>query len=159
MEDNSNPIKTTRKHVPKGPNQRLRQRTAILIIAILVLGFGAALTRLSFLTLVQGSTLQEAAVEQQLKDTTLPAKRGTIYDANGKVLAESASVWQVVIAPIYLKTDEQREAVAKGLSEILELDYDNVYKKTQQESYYVVKPEIRFLSLLIHLMKNTNAEM
>ena len=138
MEDNSNPIKTTRKHVPKGPNQRLRQRTAILIIAILVLGFGAALTRLSFLTLVQGSTLQEAAVEQQLKDTTLPAKRGTIYDANGKVLAESASVWQVVIAPIYLKTDEQREAVAKGLSEILELDYDNVYKKTQQESYYVV---------------------
>ena len=138
MEDNSNPIKTTRKHVPKGPNQRLRQRTAILIIAILVFGFGAALTRLSFLTLVQGSTLQEAAVEQQLKDTTLPAKRGTIYDANGKVLAESASVWQVVIAPIYLKTDEQREAVAKGLSEILELDYDNVYKKTQQESYYVV---------------------
>lgn len=138
MEDNSNPIKTTKKHVPKGPNQRLRQRTAILIIVILVLGFGAALTRLSFLTLVQGSSLQEAAVEQQLKDTTLPAKRGTIYDANGKVLAESASVWQVVIAPIYLKTDEQREAVAKGLSEILELDYDNVYQKTQQESYYVV---------------------
>lgn len=138
MEENNNSVKRTKKRAPKGPNQRLRQRTGILIIIILVLGFGAALVRLSFLTLVQGRTLQEDAVEQQLKDTTLPAKRGIIYDTNGKVLAESASVWQVVIAPIYLQNDEQRQAVAKGLSEILELDYDNVYKKTQQQSYYVV---------------------
>ncbi len=133
MENNN-----TKKRAAKGPNQRLRQRTAILIILILVVGFGAALTRLSFLTLVQGSSLQEDAVDQQLKDTTLPAKRGTIYDANGTVLAESASVWQVVMAPIYFKTDEQRVAVAKGLSEILALEYDNVYEKTKQESYYVV---------------------
>lgn len=138
MEENNNSVKRTKKRAPKGPNQRLRQRTGILIIIILVLGFGAALVRLSFLTLVQGRTLQEDAVEQQLKDTTLPAKRGIIYDTNGKVLAESASVWQVVLAPIYLENDEQRQAVAKGLSEILELDYDNVYKKTQQQSYYVV---------------------
>lgn len=138
MEENNNSVKRTKKRAPKGPNQRLRQRTGILIIIILVLGFGAALVRLSFLTLVQGRTLQEDAVEQQLKDTTLPAKRGIIYDTNGKVLAESASVWQVVLAPIYLENDEQRQAVAKGLSEILELDYDNVYKRTQQQSYYVV---------------------
>lgn len=138
MEENNNSVKRTKKRAPKGPNQRLRQRTGILIIIILVLGFGAALVRLSFLTLVQGRTLQEDAVGQQLKDTTLPAKRGIIYDTNGKVLAESASVWQVVLAPIYLENDEQRQAVAKGLSEILELDYDNVYKKTQQQSYYVV---------------------
>ena len=135
MDNNS---KTNKKRAAKGPNQRLRQRTAVLIIMILMIGFGAVITRLSFLTLVQGSALQEDAVDQQLKDTTLPAKRGTIYDANGTILAESASVWQVVMAPIYFETDEQRVAVAKGLSEILDLDYDNVYEKTKQESYYVV---------------------
>lgn len=134
MENNN----TNKKRAAKGPNQRLRQRTAILIILILVVGFGAALTRLSFLTLVQGSSLQEDAVDQQLKDTTLPAKRGTIYDANGTILAESASVWQVVMAPIYFETDEQRVAVAKGLSDILALEYDDVYAKTAQQSYYVV---------------------
>ena len=134
MENNN----TNKKRAAKGPNQRLRQRTAILIILILVVGFGAALTRLSFLTLVQGSSLQEDAVDQQLKDTTLPAKRGTIYDANGTILAESASVWQVVMAPIYFETDEQRAAVAKGLSDILALEYDDVYAKTAQQSYYVV---------------------
>ena len=135
MDNNS---KTNNKRAAKGPNQRLRQRTAVLIMMILIVGFGAVLTRLSYLTLVQGSSLQEDAVDQQLKDTTLPAKRGTIYDANGTILAESASVWQVVMAPIYFETDEQRVAVAKGLSEILNLDYDNVFEKTKQESYYVV---------------------
>lgn len=137
MENNGNMRKGSKK-AAKGPNQRLRQRTAVLIILILVIGFGAAIARLGYLTIVQGSSLQEDAVGQQLKDTTLPAKRGTIYDANGKVLAESASVWQVVMAPIYFKTDEQRKAAAEGLSEILGLDYDNVYEKTTQESYYVV---------------------
>ena len=99
------------KRAAKGPNQRLRQRTAILIIIILVFGFGAVLGRLSFLTLVQGSELQEKAVNQQLKDTTIPAKRGSIFDVNGKVLAESASVWQVVMAPINFKDDRQRDQI------------------------------------------------
>ncbi len=138
MENNGRPRNSARKRAAKGPNQRLRQRTAILIILILLIGFGAAITRLAYLTLIQGNALQEDAVDQQLKDTTISAKRGTIYDANGKVLAESASVWQVVMAPAYLKDDKQRKAVAQGLSEILELDYDNVYEKTQQNSYYVV---------------------
>lgn len=137
MGNNGNIRKNTKK-AAKGPNQRLRQRTAVLIILILVAGFGAAIARLGYLTIVKGSSLQEDAVGQQLKDTTIPAKRGTIYDTNGKVLAESASVWQVVMAPIYFKTDEQRKAAAEGLSEILGLDYDNVYEKTTQESYYVV---------------------
>ena len=126
-----------KKRPSKGPNQRLRQRTTILILIILVIGFGSVITRLSYLTIIQGSYLQEKAVEQQLKDTVVSAKRGSIYDANGNVLAESASVWQVVMAPANFKTDEQRVAVAKGLSEILELDYDKVYEKTKQNSYYV----------------------
>ena len=131
------------KHTAKGPNQRLRQRSAVLIIVILVIGFGATLLRLGLLTVVQGSDLQERAVDQQLADTTLTAKRGTIYDESGNVLAESASVWQVVMSPINFKNDEQRAAAAQGLSEILGVDYDNVYEKTQQKSYYsVVKRKV-----------------
>lgn len=143
LANNNNPAGNSRKHTAKGPNQRLRQRTAVLIVLILIIGFGAAILRLSFLTLVQGSELQEAAVDQMLADTSISAKRGTIYDKNGKVLAESASVWQVVMAPVNFKTDEQREACAKGLSEILGLEYEDVYEKTQQQSYYsVVKRKI-----------------
>ncbi len=121
-----------------GPNQRLRRRSVILILVILVAGFGAVIARLAYLQLVQNTYLQEKAVEQQLTDTTINAKRGTIYDTNGKVLAQSASVWKVVLAPAYFETEDQRVYVAKQLASILDLDETSVYEKTKQNSYYVV---------------------
>lgn len=128
----------SKKRAEKGPAQRLRQRTAILILLILVLGFGAAVLRLTYLTTVQSSELQESAVDLQLADTTVSAKRGTIYDANGNVLAGSASVWQVVMSPVNFKNDKQRQAAAKGLSEIFDLEYNDVLDDTKQQSHYVV---------------------
>ena len=103
-----------------------------------MLGFGAAVLRLTYLTTVQSSELQESAVDLQLADTTVSAKRGTIYDANGNVLAESASVWQVVMSPVNFKNDKQRQAAAKGLSEIFDLEYNDVLDDTKQQSHYVV---------------------
>lgn len=121
----------------KGVNQKLRHRTMILLAIILIIGFGAATCRLAFLQVVKGESLSQKAVEQQLHDTEISAKRGTIYDRTGKVLAQSASVWRVVMAPANFKTDEQREYVAKNLSKILDLDYDEVLKETKENSYYV----------------------
>lgn len=126
------------KRSKKGVLQLLRMRTTMLILLILVIGFGAVSVRIGYLTLVQGTYLQEKAVEQQLVDTTVNSKRGTIYDAKGKVLAQSASVWKVVLAPAYLETEEQRIYVAQNLAKILDLKYEDVYKKTKQKTYYVV---------------------
>ena len=127
----------------KGANQRLRQRTVWLLIIILAFGFGAVISRLAYLQLIAGEDLQQKAVSQQLSDTTISAKRGTIYDRNGKILAQSASVWQVVLSPANFKTDEQREFVATRLAEILDLEKEDVLEKTKQNSYYsVVKRKI-----------------
>lgn len=124
-----------------GANQKLRRRTVWLLIIILALGFGAVITRLAFLQLVQGEELQRKAIEQQLRDTPISAKRGTIYDTNGKVLAQSASVWRVVMAPAEFssdeKGDEQRAFVAKRLSEILGLDEKDLLEDTKQNTYFV----------------------
>ena len=110
----------------KGVNQKLRHRTMILLVIILVIGFGAATCRLAFLQVVRGESLSQKAVEQQLHDTEISAKRGTIYDRTGKVLAQSASVWRVVMAPANFKTDEQREYVAKNLSKILDCSFSGI---------------------------------
>lgn len=129
--------------VAKGPNQRLRQRTSILLLLILCVGFGLAICRLAYLQLAMGEELQQKAVEQQLTDTTINAKRGTIYDRNGEVMAQSASVWKVVLAPAYFEDDEERAIVSKGLAEILDLDQENVFEKTQKKTYYeIVKRRI-----------------
>lgn len=115
----------------------------IIMSCILLLGFGTVAFRLTQLTVVQGAELQQDAVEQQLADTTINARRGSIYDTNGKVLAQSATVWKVVLSPINFKNDKERTIVSKGLSEILGLDQESIYEKTKEKSYYsVVKRRI-----------------
>lgn len=123
--------------VAKGKKQTFKSRSNTLLAIILILGFGAAICRLGYLQIFKADELQQDAVNQQLTDTTLSAKRGTIYDANKKVLAVSASVWRVVLAPVYLEDDNERRIVAEGLSPIVDVDSEEIFKKSQQESYYV----------------------
>ena len=104
----------------KGAAAKLWHRSIILLIIIIVLGFGVVAVRLLYLQTYMSEELQQKAVEQQLADTTLSAKRGSIYDRNGNILAQSVTVWNIVIAPANLETDKERQIVAKGLSEILE---------------------------------------
>lgn len=121
----------------KGKKQTFKSRSNVLLAIILILGFGAAVCRLGYLQIFKANELQQSAVNQQLTDTTLSAKRGAIYDANKKVLAISASVWRVVLAPVYLEDDTQRRIVADGLSEIVDVDSETIFEKSQQNSYYV----------------------
>ena len=106
----------------KGTTIRMWRRTLFLLAVFMVVGFGAIIFSLIKLQLVEGESLQERAVEQQMKDTTIPAMRGAIYDRNMRPLAQSATVWTVVLEPAYLTTDEQRETIAAGLSQILGMD-------------------------------------
>ncbi len=121
----------------KGPTVMLWRRSLIVLLVILIGGFGSVVARLLYLQTYMASDLQQRAVNQQLADTTISAKRGSIYDKNGKVIAQSATVWKIVIAPIYLETDEDRHIVADGLAEILSLESDEIYKKTLKKSYYI----------------------
>ena len=88
------------------------------------------------MTIVDGKDLQQRAVEQSLRNTSLRAQRGIIYDVNGNVLAKSASVWTVILEPAYIKDDETRGIIADGLSEILDMDRETIMEKAKQQNYY-----------------------
>ena len=64
------------------------------------------------------------AVTQQLKDTTLPAVRGSIYSANGKLLAKSSTVWNIVADPSSVlksgATEAQIRTAAEHIAELLD---------------------------------------
>ena len=122
----------------KGTTIRMWRRTLFLLAIFMVVGFGAIIFSLVKLQLVEGESLQERAVEQQMKDTTIPAMRGAIYDRNMRPLAQSATVWTVVLEPAYLTTDEQRETIAEGLSQILGMDKNEILEHTKKKSYYDV---------------------
>lgn len=125
----------------KGTTEKIKKKALGLMYALLIVGFGAAAISLVHWQLIEGEELKSAALEQSLRSTGLPAMRGTIYDATGtKVLAQSASVWTVVLEPHYLAdNDNLRRVVANGLSEILELDAMELYERTGVAgSYYDV---------------------
>ena len=94
----------------------------------------ALITRLGYLQLIQGKELKEKAYAQQTSDRSVNAKRGTIYDATGKVeLAVSSTVETITVNPTNIK-EEEKEKVAKKLSELFELDYESVLKKVKKKS-------------------------
>ena len=119
----------------------MRQKAMFLVACLVFVGFGWVVVNLVHWQVYRGQDLSQAALNQSLRSTTLSATRGTIYDATGKVLAQSASVWTVVLEPAYFKDYEDPEAVrrtvAQGLSQILDMDEEEVYEKTQGNSYFV----------------------
>ena len=109
-----------------------------LIITVII--FIALLIRIGFLQFVQGSSLKESAYNQQAINQIISPKRGNIYDSTGKALAIGAQVDTITINPSKIvKNSEQdtkdyKEKVAKGLSEIFELDYNETLQKVSSES-------------------------
>lgn len=102
--------------------------------------FIALVARIGAIQFIDGTWLKERAYSQSTSSTVVSAKRGTIYDSNGKALAISAEVDTVSVNPEYLvvkekgevnqeKTQELREKMAQKFAEIFSLEYDDVLKK------------------------------
>ncbi|HEX3016680.1 MAG TPA: penicillin-binding transpeptidase domain-containing protein [Caproicibacter sp.] len=131
----------------KGTTIRMWHRTVFILALLVSVGFGAVIFSLVKLQLIDGSSLQMRATDQQLKDTTLTAKRGTIYDCNMKELAKSASVWDVILEPAFI-TDDNRETIVSGLSKILGISKEKLVTESKKKTYYdkiasKVEPDVR----------------
>ena len=76
---------------PRNPNLKsnVRIRTIIAVAAFTLGAFGLLIYQLYALQLRDAEHYRTEAVTQQLQDTELPATRGNIYSANGKLLAKS----------------------------------------------------------------------
>ena len=102
--------------------------------------------RLGFLTIVKGEEYRRIAEEQQYNDSTIASSRGAIYDCNMNVIAQTASVWLVYINPSKV-TDENREAVVRGLVDILGVDEQELRDDIAQRSsygYFRIKSEVEY---------------
>ncbi len=120
----------------KKPSKRMGMR-AIAVALILSVGGSLLLCGvLGYTQLFKHDFYSKKALEQQTMDSIIGAKRGNILDCNGKVLAQSATVWDIVINPSDIKTEEKRIMISQGLAEILELDYEDVYAHTQKSNKY-----------------------
>lgn len=112
-------------------SRKKRLRTMLFVGFILC---SLLIVRIGFIQFVQGSELQSMAYMQQTLNRAINPKRGTIYDATGKnVLAVSASVETVSVNPGNINK-EDKEKVARAMSDIFDLDYEKVLKKVNKNS-------------------------
>lgn len=122
--------------------KKMLKRVLIFAVAVAFL-FSVDGIRILYLQLVNGDELAAKAESQQLSDTEVQAMRGSIYDSEGNVLAQSATVWNVYIDPSNI-TKDKRGMVIDGLTEILELDNEaqkELLKKTKKDTKYAVVAE------------------
>ena len=104
---------------PRNPNLKsiIRIRTVIAISIFLLGCFGLLIYQLYALQLRDAETYRTEAVTQQLQDTELPATRGNIYSANGKLLAKSNTVWNIIADPAQSEKNGATEAEIRTAAE------------------------------------------
>ena len=101
----------------------MKARTMFCVAVFIIAGFGLLIYQLYALQLRDAELYRTEAVTQQMKDITLPALRGSIYSVNGKLLAKSNTVWNIVADPSSIAksgaTEAQLRTAAQGLAELL----------------------------------------
>jgi len=126
-------------------SRALLVRTLFLLAVCGVAAFVVLAVRLYDVQIINSSYYESRTLSGQLRETTIEANRGTIYDVNGKILAMSGPVENVFISPLELSLEEQDiRFIAEGLSYILGVEYGGIIEKAGRSSsqYQVIKHRV-----------------
>ena len=121
------------RHRPRA-SKGIKYWTLVCMTVFILACYGVLVYQLYVWQVRDAESYRAEAVTQQLKDTTLPAVRGSIYSANGKLLAKSSTVWNIVADPSSIlesgATEEQIRTAAEHIAELLDdgTTADTVYK-------------------------------
>ena len=108
------------------------QRKRLLVIAIAFFAMLTIMTvKLVYLMVMQADQYSERAQAVQERERSIKAKRGSIYDRNGVILADNEAVCSISVIHSQI---EDPEAVIQVLSEKLEIPEDDVRKRVEKVS-------------------------
>lgn len=110
-------------------SSKRRLLTIFTIVSFVIFGL---IARLGWIQIVRGERYKELANAQQTRDIPIPAKRGVIYDRNGKELAISISSSTVWVKP--KEVEDVKETAAK-LANILKMPFEEVEEKISNTRY------------------------
>lgn len=86
--------------------------------------------RVIYIQTVKADELQKMAYEQQTRDRLISPDRGSILDRNGTGIAVTETVNAISVIPAQIK---DKDYVSNYLSEVLEMEYDEVFEKVNQK--------------------------
>lgn len=115
------------------PSVGVRRRIALVFLSSAVMIF-VLCGRLFWLQVVEGEALRNKALNTRLREIPVEAKRGTIYDRQGRELAISVNVDSIYAIPAEI---EDTRSTAKALAETLGMKYDDVFRLLTENSSFV----------------------
>lgn len=125
-------------------HDRLKRATVVLVGIMLV--FAILLGRIFWIQTVDFGRYLQKVIDQITTQSKVSAERGTIYDKNGNILATNITTYRVFISPSSILSNQQdanednvdidyASHISQGLSDILGVKYDTVYKQTTYTKY------------------------
>ncbi len=135
--------------VKMSPRRKLFIRAFIVFVLLVGLVFGSTVVNLARIQLFDSEQYKQQAEKNQLHDTEISAARGIIYDANGTVLAKSASVWKIYIKPNEIaefENEDFKNDLCRKLSAIIGVDFDDIKEKANKSkyAYLILKRQVEF---------------
>ncbi|MBQ2663797.1 MAG: PASTA domain-containing protein [Clostridia bacterium] len=115
----------------------IKRKSWILAVSALI-ALSALVLRVGYWQIIRGEELSGKAKAQQQGSSIITASRGTIYDRNGKVLAESASANTLICNPEDIKDDGDADVIAQKLAPILDMDSTKIKQLITKETRYQV---------------------
>lgn len=147
--------KTGQQRPESGCSPQMKKRflwLSVFICGLVVPVLIGSLVNIQFFAERDGKSYAELALENQLQEYRITPTRGSVLDANGKVLAQNATAWTVAVYPNEIRNVAKREAteeagaarverlraaIADNLSEILEMSRETIYEMTGRNTEYV----------------------
>ena len=145
MAENTSGVKVEQKNNTQKINKNLLIRTLFLLTVCGVAAFLILAARLYEVQITNSSYYESRTLNSQLRETTITATRGTIYDANNKILAMSGPVENVFISPLEISMhDQDVRFIAEGLSYILNVDFNGIIEKAGRTNsqYQIIKLKV-----------------
>lgn len=105
------------------------KRKLLLFIFLAFIGFCILISRLIYIQIFFADEWSQNAYEQQTRDRLISAKRGDIFDRNLNGIAVTETVNSISVIPVQAK---DKEYTASYLAEKLDVDYDSVLEKVNQ---------------------------
>jgi stage V sporulation protein D (sporulation-specific penicillin-binding protein) len=102
---------------------------ALIIVMTGYIGYNLVNT-----AIIDAEYYRARANAQQMRRFTIPANRGTIFDRNGKILAQSKTVWNIVISPTTIRENAERYQTQRHNAAVRE------YRRNIEEGLPAVMP-------------------
>ena len=124
-------------HLLKGIDKLMKpslneiKKKTIFMVCIVAVLLALLVLRVAYWQIIRGDELSSKAKAQQQGSSIVTASRGDIYDRNGKVLAESATVNTLICNPKDIEADGDSEVIAARLAPVLNMEKTS-YERTDR---------------------------